>query len=123
MTTIAQAPAPKASKGIPMTSLRKATALVAGIFYLITFISIPTLAIYGPVKNHADFILGSGSHARRAARRPARGDRRPGRHRHRRHAVPGGQAAERRLRAGLCRRPRPGSRHHLHRRLQPALPG
>ena len=60
MTITAQAPAPKASKGIPMTSLRK-TALVAGIFYLITFISIPTLALYGPVKNHRDFILGSGS--------------------------------------------------------------
>ena len=43
-----------------MTSLRK-TALVAGIFYLITFISIPTLALYGPVKNHQDWILTSGS--------------------------------------------------------------
>jgi hypothetical protein len=38
------------------------TALVAGIFYLITFISIPTLALYGPVKNHRDWILSSGSH-------------------------------------------------------------
>jgi hypothetical protein len=46
---------------VPMTSLRK-TALVAGIFYLITFISIPTLALYGPVKNHRDWILTSGSH-------------------------------------------------------------
>src|SRR6266436_2619461 len=45
-----------------MTSLRK-TALVAGIFYLITFISIPTLALYGPVKNHRDWILSSGGHA------------------------------------------------------------
>ncbi|HLK73993.1 MAG TPA: DUF4386 domain-containing protein [Streptosporangiaceae bacterium] len=44
-----------------MSSTRK-TALVAGIFYLITFISIPTLALYGPVKNHRDWILGSGSH-------------------------------------------------------------
>jgi uncharacterized protein DUF4386 len=44
-----------------MTSTRK-TALVAGIFYLITFVSIPTLALYGPVKNHADWILGSGGH-------------------------------------------------------------
>jgi hypothetical protein len=44
-----------------MTSLRK-TALVAGIFYLITFISIPTLALYGPVKNHRDWILTSGTH-------------------------------------------------------------
>ena len=38
------------------------TALVAGIFYLITFISIPTLALYGPVKNHRDWILSSGGH-------------------------------------------------------------
>ncbi len=29
---------------------------------LITFISIPTLALYGPVKNHRDWILSSGSH-------------------------------------------------------------
>jgi Domain of unknown function (DUF4386) len=50
-----------AAKRVPMTSLRK-TALVAGIFYLITFISIPTLALYGPVKNHRDWILSSGSH-------------------------------------------------------------
>jgi len=45
----------------PMTPLRK-TALVAGVFYLITFISIPTLALYGPVKNHRDWILSSGTH-------------------------------------------------------------
>jgi len=44
-----------------MTSTRK-TALVAGIFYLITFISIPTLALYGPIKNHQNWILSSGSH-------------------------------------------------------------
>ena len=50
-----------AAKPAGMTSLRK-TALVAGIFYLITFISIPTLALYGPVKNHRDWILSSGSH-------------------------------------------------------------
>jgi hypothetical protein len=36
--------------------------MVAGIFYLITFISIPTLALYGPVKNHRDWILSSGTH-------------------------------------------------------------
>ena len=59
----------------------------------------------------------------RARGRPPRGDRRPGRHRHRRHAVPGGQTAERRRRAGLCRRSRPGSRHDLHRRRQPAVAG
>jgi hypothetical protein len=44
-----------------MDSTRK-TALVAGIFYLITFISIPTLFLYGPVKNHRDWILQSGGH-------------------------------------------------------------
>ena len=49
------------AKGIPMSSTRK-TALVAGVFYLITFVSIPTLALYGPVKNHRDWILGSGGH-------------------------------------------------------------
>src|SRR6266705_6492501 len=56
-TTAAKPPA----KGIPMTSTRK-TALVAGVFYLITFVSIPTLALYAPVKNHRDWILGSGTH-------------------------------------------------------------
>ncbi len=50
-----------ATKRVPMTSLRK-TALVAGVFYLITFISIPTLALYGPIKNHRDWILGPGGH-------------------------------------------------------------
>ncbi len=50
-----------AAKRVPMDSMRK-TALVAGIFYLITFVSIPTLALYGPVKNHRDWILGSGGH-------------------------------------------------------------
>jgi hypothetical protein len=45
----------------PMTPLRK-KALVAGIFYVVTFISIPTLGMYSQVKNHTgDFILGSGS--------------------------------------------------------------
>jgi hypothetical protein len=38
------------------------TTLVAGIFYLTTFISIPTLALFGVVKNHRDWILSSGAH-------------------------------------------------------------
>jgi len=50
-----------ATKRVPMGSLGK-TALVAGVFYLITFISIATLALYGPVKNHRDWILSSGGH-------------------------------------------------------------
>lgn len=41
-----------------MASLRK-TALVAGGFYLLTFVSIPTLALYGAVKE-AGYITGSG---------------------------------------------------------------
>jgi hypothetical protein len=62
MAITAQAQATKTpAKRIPMSSTRK-TALVAGVFYLITFISIPTLALYGPVKNHRDWILSSGSH-------------------------------------------------------------
>src|SRR5450432_3277070 len=36
------------------------TALIAGIFYLLTFVSIPTLALYRPVKD-ANHVLGSGS--------------------------------------------------------------
>ena len=51
-----------ATTRVPMDSARK-TALVAGIFYLITFISIPTLFLYGPVKNHRDWILSSGGHS------------------------------------------------------------
>ena len=61
MATTVQTPATKAAKRIPMTSTRK-TALVAGVFYLITFVSIPTLALYGPVKNHRDWVISSGSH-------------------------------------------------------------
>ena len=34
----------------PMSSLRK-TSLVAGVLYLLTFVSIPTLALYGQVKS------------------------------------------------------------------------
>jgi hypothetical protein len=34
-------------------------ALIAGIFYLLTFVSIPTLALYRPVKG-ANYVLGAG---------------------------------------------------------------
>jgi Domain of unknown function (DUF4386) len=62
MAATARAPAANAPAAkVPMDSARK-TALVAGIFYLITFISIPTLALYGPVTNHRNWILGSGGH-------------------------------------------------------------
>ncbi len=42
----------------PMSSLRK-TSLVAGVLYLITFVSIPTLALYGSI-HRANFIISSG---------------------------------------------------------------
>ena len=42
----------------PMSSLRK-TSLVAGVFYLLTFVSIPTLWLYGSVRA-PNYILGSG---------------------------------------------------------------
>lgn len=48
--------APTAS--VPVTSLRK-RSLTAGIFYLLTFVSIPTLALYGPV-HAADYVTGAG---------------------------------------------------------------
>jgi hypothetical protein len=36
------------------------TALIAGVLYLLTFVSIPTLALYRPIRDHADFVLGLG---------------------------------------------------------------
>jgi len=42
-----------------MDSLRK-TALVAGALYVITFISIPTLVLYGPVLSDPNYIAGPG---------------------------------------------------------------
>ena len=41
-----------------MSSLRK-TSLVAGLLYVLTFVSIPTLSIYSQVKG-ANYIVGSG---------------------------------------------------------------
>ena len=43
-----------------MTSLRK-TAFVAGLLYLITYLAIPTIALYGPVLSDPAFIVSSGS--------------------------------------------------------------
>jgi hypothetical protein len=47
---------------VPMTSLRK-TALVAGLFYIITFVSIPILWLYNPVKE-LGYIFGPGPDTR-----------------------------------------------------------
>lgn len=56
MTTTARA---TEATQVSMDPSRK-TALVAGVFYLMTMVSIPTLALYGPVKSK-DFIIGSGA--------------------------------------------------------------
>lgn len=55
MATTAQATAPTR---VPMDATRK-TALVAGVLYLLTFVSIPTLALYAPVRD-PNYILGPG---------------------------------------------------------------
>ena len=56
MTTTVRTQAPQRAS---MSSTRR-TALVAGVFYLITYVSIPTLTLYGPVKG-ADFIISATS--------------------------------------------------------------
>ena len=43
----------------PMTSSRK-VALAAGILYLLTFVSIPTLSLYAPVLKDPNYIAGPG---------------------------------------------------------------
>jgi len=64
------------TKRAPMDKMRK-TALVAGVFYLITFISIPTQVLYGPVKNRRDWTLRQAAWVRvERLGSPARDDRR-----------------------------------------------
>ena len=46
------------AKHIPMNPMRK-TSLIAGILYLLTFVSIPTLALYGSIQQ-PNYILGTG---------------------------------------------------------------
>jgi len=58
MATTVTPPRATAPKRAPMDSLRK-TAFWAGVFYLISFVSIPTLILYGPVKE-AGYIAGDG---------------------------------------------------------------
>ena len=98
---------------------RRKTALAAGMIYLITSSQIPTLSLYVPVRNDPNHPRPWPRHPD-PDRRRAGGDRGLGLHRHRRRVVPGGQAAARRSRAGLRRRPGPGGRHHLRRGRQPA---
>ena len=48
------------SRRAPVDSMRM-TAFAAGVFYLLTFISIPRLALFGPVLEDPNYILSSGS--------------------------------------------------------------
>jgi hypothetical protein len=45
----------------PAMDPMRRTSLTAGILYLLTFVSIPTLFLYNPVRENADFVLGAGS--------------------------------------------------------------
>jgi hypothetical protein len=44
----------------PLDPMRR-TSRAAGILYLVTFVSVPTLMVFQPVRDGADFVLGSGS--------------------------------------------------------------
>lgn len=49
-----------AASTLPANTMRK-TALAGGLLYLMTFLSIPRLALFGPVLDNPNYILGSGS--------------------------------------------------------------
>jgi hypothetical protein len=52
------------SQSLAATRPMRRTALLAGLLYLLTFVtSIPTLLLYRPLRDHADFVLGAGSAA------------------------------------------------------------
>jgi hypothetical protein len=57
MSTTAQTPAATPTTTDPL----RRTSRAAGIFYLITFVSMPTLALYQGIRGQADFVLGAGS--------------------------------------------------------------
>lgn len=48
----------KSRTRVPMSTLRK-TSLVAGVLYLLTFVSIPTIALYSSIHN-PNYIIGQG---------------------------------------------------------------
>src|SRR5450755_861103 len=43
----------------PTQSSHRRISRTAGVLYLLTFVSVPTLALYGPVKG-ANYVIGSG---------------------------------------------------------------
>jgi hypothetical protein len=48
------------TRQVPTDSMRK-TALAAGVLYLLTFLSIPRVALFSPILDNPNYILGSGS--------------------------------------------------------------
>ncbi len=59
MSTTAHTPAAPRAETDPM----RRTSRAAGILYLLTFVSVPTLAMYQDVREEDDFVLGAGSDA------------------------------------------------------------
>ncbi|TFV79601.1 DUF4386 domain-containing protein [Blastococcus sp. CT_GayMR20] len=57
MTATAHIPAPTRRPSDPL----RRTSRAAGILYLVTFVSVPTLIVFQPVRDGADFVLGAGS--------------------------------------------------------------
>jgi hypothetical protein len=57
MTTAVHTPA----DARPSRDSMRRTSLAAGILYLLTFVSMPTLMVFQPVRDGADFVLGAGS--------------------------------------------------------------
>jgi Domain of unknown function (DUF4386) len=53
------APSPAATR--PSPDLWRRTSLAGGILYLITFVSMPTLMVFQPVRDGAAFVLGAGN--------------------------------------------------------------
>jgi hypothetical protein len=52
---------PTPAEARPAPDLMRRTSLAAGILYLISFVSIPSLVLYNPVRDNADFVQGAGS--------------------------------------------------------------
>ena len=52
---------PTAPSGTAQIDPMRRTSRAAGILYLSTFVSVPTLMVFQPVRDGAEFVLGTGS--------------------------------------------------------------
>src|ERR671919_1885000 len=59
-TDVTDASQATSARRVPSDTMRR-TALAGGVLYLMTFLSIPRMALFGPVLDNPDYILGSGS--------------------------------------------------------------